>query len=36
MNYIAAIFYKVLGDLYESFIALQYVMRSLNWRCVYL
>lgn len=36
MNYVAAMLYKVLGDIYEAFIALIYIMKVLGWRCVYL
>ncbi|CDW78116.1 usp6 n-terminal-like protein [Stylonychia lemnae] len=36
MNYIAGLFYMIFQDEYESFIALNYIMNVLNWRCVYL
>lgn len=36
MSYLAAVFYLVLQDEYESFIAFCHVLKHLNWRCVYL
>eukprot|EP00347_Sterkiella_histriomuscorum_P007534 403348553 len=35
MNYLAAIFYMIFLDEYEAFLALYYVMYTLNWRSVY-
>lgn len=36
MNFVAATFLKVIKDPYDAYLVLQYVMRVLNWRCVYL
>ena len=37
MNFVAAMLLKVFdGNVYDSFIAMHYIMTTLNWRFVYL
>lgn len=32
----AGTLYKILNDEYDAFLGLMYIMRTLNWRCMYL
>ena len=36
MNFVAGTLYKILNDEYDAFLGLMYIMRTLNWRCMYL
>lgn len=36
MNFLAVTLFEILNDEYDAFLGMMYIMRTLNWRCMYL